>query len=439
MKFFFIVAIRNLSRHWRQSLAAILSVSAAFAALVIFNGYIEQTRQLFETQFRQRMMYGDVNIEQENLWTPEGRSEPWKFAINEIDQKFLKDYLTASSEVEGWTRFLHVNGMVNNGQGSTLFFGLGYDLENGYKIRQKDWYWNTLYGHPLEKAMTPSVVLGSGLGKAVGCEPTPDLKVTSTLHGYPPGERKFHCESETLQFLSSTPTGQVSVLDLPIAGLINAGVKDMDSKFLFMPLEQAQSLVHTTDVSSFSVLLKDSTKARSFSQNFNQIARKNGLSLHASDWREHKEIGAVYRKSMGFLNIFRNFFIVIVLTIAVLSVLNTLLKIVKERTREIGTWRSLGYTQKQLKIIFAFEAASLGLLGCFLGIIFSIGFSEVINLLEITYRAGLLAQPVPFAITIVPKDYLISVFMLTGLCIVAALWSIRSIFKDKICENLIYV
>jgi ABC-type lipoprotein release transport system permease subunit len=231
----------------------------------------------------------------------------------------------------------------------------------------------------------------------------------------------------------------VSVLDLPVAGIINAGVKDMDSKFLFMPLEQAQSLAHTQDVTFLSVLLKESKQAKVFSEKLNQVVHEKGLALHASDWRDHKQIGAVYRKSMGFLNIFRNFFIIVVLTIAILSVLNTLLKIVKERTREIGTWRSLGYTKKQLKIIFAFEAASLGLLGCFLGTLFSLGFSEIINVLQITYRAGLLSQPVPFSISIVPSDYLFSVLILTGLCVLTSLLAIRNVFKSKICENLIYV
>ena len=78
-------------------------------------------------------------------------------------------------------------------------------------------------------------------------------------------------------------------------------------------------------------------------------------------------IGDAYKKTDQFLTVFRNFMSLILMGIAGLSVLNTMVRIVKERTREVGTWRSLGYTNRQLSAIFSVEALILGIVGSSLG------------------------------------------------------------------------
>ena len=57
------------------------------------------------------------------------------------------------------------------------------------------------------------------------------------------------------------------------------------------------------------------------------------------------------------------------MVVAIFSVINTLLASVLDRTREIGVLRAIGATQAQIRRMIIFEAAWMGLIGGFLGLI----------------------------------------------------------------------
>jgi putative ABC transport system permease protein len=60
---------------------------------------------------------------------------------------------------------------------------------------------------------------------------------------------------------------------------------------------------------------------------------------------------------------------IVAVVVAVFSVINTLLASVLDRTREIGVLRAIGATQAQIRRMIVFEAAWMGLIGGFLGLI----------------------------------------------------------------------
>jgi putative ABC transport system permease protein len=60
---------------------------------------------------------------------------------------------------------------------------------------------------------------------------------------------------------------------------------------------------------------------------------------------------------------------IVAVIVAVFSVINTLLASVLDRTREIGVLRAIGATQAQIRRMIIFEAAWMGLIGGFLGLI----------------------------------------------------------------------
>jgi putative ABC transport system permease protein len=60
---------------------------------------------------------------------------------------------------------------------------------------------------------------------------------------------------------------------------------------------------------------------------------------------------------------------IVAVVVAVFSVINTLLASVLDRTREIGVLRAIGATQAQIRRMIIFEAAWMGLIGGFLGLI----------------------------------------------------------------------
>jgi putative ABC transport system permease protein len=60
---------------------------------------------------------------------------------------------------------------------------------------------------------------------------------------------------------------------------------------------------------------------------------------------------------------------IVAVVVAIFSVINTLLASVLDRTREIGVLRAIGATQAQVRRMIIFEAAWMGLIGGFLGLI----------------------------------------------------------------------
>jgi putative ABC transport system permease protein len=60
---------------------------------------------------------------------------------------------------------------------------------------------------------------------------------------------------------------------------------------------------------------------------------------------------------------------IVAVVVAIFSVINTLLASVLDRTREIGVLRAIGATQAQVRRTIIFEAAWMGLIGGFLGLI----------------------------------------------------------------------
>jgi len=59
----------------------------------------------------------------------------------------------------------------------------------------------------------------------------------------------------------------------------------------------------------------------------------------------------------------------VALLVAVLGIVNTLIMAIYERRKEIGIMKSLGATQHQIRMIFYFEAAIIGLIGGIFGIL----------------------------------------------------------------------
>ncbi|MGZ5280626.1 MAG: ABC transporter permease [Pseudobdellovibrionaceae bacterium] len=294
-----------------------------------------------------------------------------------------------------------------------------------------------MYGIPLEKSAPDSVVLAQKFAKKMGCRPDPPVRIFRTLDGYPSENRPFKCVLPNLQLAYVTSTGQMSAIDLQVVGLIDAGYRDLDSRFLMMPLEQAQSLEGTQNISYVSVLLKSAEASADFVERLQKTSDNKGLQLKIQDWREHPVIGDTYRKTDDFLTVFKGFLSLVLLGIAGLSILNTFVRIVKERTREIGTWRSLGYTDRQMMWIFTVESLLLGLIGIAVGATLSIGLSFFINSLEIPFRAGLFAEPIPLAISYIFGDYLKTGFVLILVCILASTKATQGTLRKRIYENMI--
>lgn len=438
----FKIALRNVLKNWRHSVASVISVSAAFLTLVLFQGYLKEVERLFETIYRHRVMFGDVLVEHRDLYSQSGRSEPWKYSLGLETQKFLSDFSDRHPElVTERVRFLKISGLLSNGKTSIIVGGYGFDLAAGRRLRGERWGWNALYGNTLEDSGNPfGILIGQTMATLLGCTPHHKRKISSLIV---PAEKEkigFSCEGDRtdLQITATTEQGQLNAIDGEVVGLVDGGFKDIDSRYLNTSIEAAQTLLGTQSITYETFLLRSPDLAKSFIELAQSEADARGLSLKFQTWREHPFYGEAFVRSMDVLAVFRDFVVVIVLTIATLSVLNTLVKLVKERTIEIGTLRSLGFRKFQIAQVFVFEAAGLAALGNFFGILIAILVSLAINGSGIGYKAGMFVESAPLTVAIEWTTYLYSFLYLTGLAMAAALIALRLTLGQKVSENLSY-
>jgi putative ABC transport system permease protein len=435
----FTIALRNVSVHWRQSLAALLSISAAFFSFVLFQGYMLDVSHLYLDGYRNRSMYGDVILENKDATSAQAQRDMRNYKLTKEDQDLIQSLLLKHSDsIEASVQFLNFQGLISTGKASKILLGQATDIESGKEMREQ-WIWNTLYGEPLHVTKAPSpVVLGVTLARQLGC--TPDKEIYSLLPegGYPAEIRPFHCMRRDMQMSVTTDSGALNAMDFEVVGLVDAGYKDIDSRYLNIPLPLAQQLLNTDKISFWTVKLKQGTSVKDWVNNFDRELKERTPQLLAIDWRDHLA-GDLYKKTLSLLNIFRNFVTIVVAFISILSVMNTMVKIVKERTREIGTLLSLGFQRGQVLSIFLMESFFLGFLGCSVGALLSLVVTGLLNAARITYKAGLLSQPVPFRVQANPYLYLAAFGLLLTITVVTSYFSCGSTIRKKIVDCLGHV
>lgn len=76
---------------------------------------------------------------------------------------------------------------------------------------------------------------------------------------------------------------------------------------------------------------------------------------------------------------------VIVLIVSGIGIMNVLMVAVKERTREIGILKSIGFSRKDILLEFLLEAIFISIIGSFIGVILSIFAPYVLKLLNLSF------------------------------------------------------
>ena len=433
------IAFRNTIKNWRHSAAALISIATGFVSLVLFQGYIVQVKHMYDVGFTNRAMYGHLMIENTKANTPDERNEPEKYLVSKDQQDIVLKKLQQLNFVKTVVRFLPVSGMVSNGSSSFIFLGLGYDLQPGKEMRGPIWAWDTLYGMPLDQSeKVNAVVVGQSLAALLGCHPREKMKNLNQNNGYTAENRPFDCETtSSIQLSGTTESGQLNAIDVDIVGLIDGGYKDIDERYLKLPLSMAQRLVNTDKVKFFSLLVDDPDQIQKYQKELNSFFQNENLPLHAVRWQDHG-IGELYRKTNSILEIFKIFIVTVTLSIAALSVLNTMVKIVKERVREIGTMRSLGFRENQIVFMFLYESFFLSAIGVGFGVLIATMITVTINLAQFRYRAGMLSEPVLFQIYFDLSIYFYSIVLLSTIAMIACLVACRSAVKAKVVDNLTY-
>ncbi|WP_350655742.1 FtsX-like permease family protein [Psychrobacter sp. S1-30-MNA-CIBAN-0213] len=178
-------------------------------------------------------------------------------------------------------------------------------------------------------------------------------------------------------------TGQQNSAVVNIVGIFDLGVRELDARYVYLDLKQAQSLLSLPG----GVTVIDLTVADIFAAE--DIAAQVGrlTSLQAESWIETNSqlMNALSAQSLS-----TNMIIVFVAISVAFGIASVLSVSVVQRTREIGILRATGATRQQILRIFLIQGAVFGLLGSMLGSVASYALVWVFN----TFGPGLFYIPV---------------------------------------------
>jgi len=407
------LALRNLFRNRRRSLFTILAIGLGFAAVNTLGGF---TAYIF-TSLKDSYIYAQGNGHLSLFKTgflQEGKLDPTRYLIDEREMGVIQKVLARHPEIVVVAPQLHISGLLSNGKVSTIFIAAGRVPSavrriNGHargtigKIQLFD-------GKPLEDDVIHGIGLSHGLAEQL------NLNLGSDAVAMAP-----------------TVSGQINALDGQVFQLFDAPVEALEDKLMSVSLKFAQSLYDTGSVDRLTLLLKDDGLTESVRALLAEELAAEGLKLEVKTWNE---LSTFYTKVKQMFDVIFLFTFLIVFTIVVMSVINTVSMAIMERTREIGTLRALGFKRRGIVRLFAIESMLLGILGSLLGMALTLLTWSGVAVFKPTWVPPQITRRVPLEVYLVPDYMLYSVLLLIVLSLAAASLPARTAARMQIVGAL---
>jgi lipoprotein-releasing system permease protein len=164
--------------------------------------------------------------------------------------------------------------------------------------------------------------------------------------------------------------GRESVVN--VAGIFELGVRELDARYVYLDMKQAQSLLNLPGAATnIDVTVDDIFDAQAIAL---RIARLTGLK--AESWMETNSqlVNALRSQSISTRMI--SVFVALSVALGIASVLSVS---VVQRTREIGILRAVGTTREQMLGVFLLQGGLFGLTGSLFGAAAGYGLVGVFN------------------------------------------------------------
>lgn len=320
-----ITAFRNVTRQRHRTFAALGAVTAGIVAYMLAAGFIEHSLWLLrEDTIRSHL--GHLQVAKRGYFEA-GAADPQGYLLE--PEVRLEAWLREASGVEVVAPRIAFSGLVSRGDATLSFLGEGID-----PAREGDLARSVLIveGRPLDPADPNGVTLGQGLATSLGAK-----------------------VGDTIVLLANTPAGGVSAVEAHVRGLFLTVSKAYDDHALRAPLGLVQQLLRTQGLHKWVVLVKETSTVP---QTLGELQTKLfATPFEVVPWWEFADF---YNKTVTLFTRQVDFVRIVIAVIIVLSISNTMLMGVMERTWEVGTALALGTRRAQVLRMFLVEGLFIG-------------------------------------------------------------------------------
>ena len=105
------LACENIRLNWRHSVATMLAISAGFAAVSLFDGFMASMRSQMADGFVNRGMGGHLIIEKRGAGEKLAE-DPWLYSISRDEQAFINAFVERDVRIKAALRSLALTGIV---------------------------------------------------------------------------------------------------------------------------------------------------------------------------------------------------------------------------------------------------------------------------------------------------------------------------------------
>jgi putative ABC transport system permease protein len=333
------LAFKNLQRNIRRTITICLTVAIGAGALFLFQGFIDGVLGDYrESTIHAKSGNGQIHTKG---YRNQVFEKPWEHWIGNYDE--IADVLEENQEIDDLFPRVSISGMLSHnslnitGQGQ----GILADRESGFFDRLR-----------IEEGVSLTtqengIALGKGLAQSLKCQ-----------------------SGDTVTFYTKDVRGKVRKAKLKVVGVFHTGLAEYDNRAFQIQLPKAQELLRTNLIESIAIGLKDH-------KNWEKIASNVQEKFPEVDVTSFAEINKIhYQHAVDWLKTQFRIVEVIILSIVILGVFNSISNAILERKKEIGNLRANGESKASIIRLILTEGLLLGLIGGLVGVFFSYLFAK---------------------------------------------------------------
>ena len=460
------LAVRNLLRNRRRSLATLLAMAIGGAAILLFGGFSGNIRYEMLTKIVQTG--GHLQIQHRDFYLY-GSGNPTAYGIENYEE--ILRAIAADEVLKGMvvvaTPTLQFGGIAGNYADSVsrTIIGTGYVAKDINLMRR--WNEHHLRTKALPSALegTPpeSAVVGVGVARVLQlCDilhitncPKPeknqgddgaalpdDIKQLSALEA-PLARSAPTTDPRRIEVLVVNSRGAPNVTGVEVIRAEDQGFKELDEIALMMHLSKIQKLVYGNSsprATSIMIQLQHTDQLPLAMKRLASIVTKFSISqpLTVQDYRA---LNPFFVQTIKMFDTIFGFVFLLIGAIVLFTVNNTMSTAVVERTVEIGTLRAIGLRRSGIRRLFVVEGTLLGIWGAIVGVVLAFAISALVNYLDIPWIPPNWVEPVPLTILVAGETTMI-VGTTVGLIFVAILsawWPAYRAAKLNVVDALRHV
>jgi putative ABC transport system permease protein len=408
------IALRNLIKNRRRSLFTMLAILLGFAAVNLFGGFTTYMYQANREGSIYSAYQGHLTIIRKGFFEND-QTNPLRLLITPAEMSEIRNACQNIPEVVLVTPKLRINGLITDGKVSTIFIAQGF-IPSSQEAFMKGTRLKLM--EPFEgKNLIDEVENGIGISR--GLSRVLNLKIGSEV-----------------VLMATTAEGQMNALDAEIFQLFDAPMAGMNDRFIRVPFRFAQQLYDTDGAHVMSVLLEKTSQTESVRNQLQKIFEEKQMNIEIKTWNELSEW---YTKVKNMFDVIFLFLFIIVFIIVTMSVINTMSMAVLERTREIGTLRSLGLKRRGVIFLFAIESFLIGIGGVVGGSLVSFIVWMGIHYFKPMWTPPGITVQIPLRIIFTVDFFCYSSGFLLILCLVASLIPARRAANQNVVDALGHV